>query len=244
MMVLEDSNRSTCDDPGQVSGYEDFYLQANPPTEANYRKKSRGYEKKLGPMLADAAGKSCLVLGCATGMLCYYLREQKGCQVVGIDTNAKLLDIAKKNVGAEFVLGEATEYAASCDRKFHVVFLMNILEHISRRKVIGMLKELRRLLTDGGFVVIRTPNLNNLLGAAHFCSDFTHCTPLTEASLAQVAREAGYTHVEFCNQFRMQSLSGKVRACLNWLIHRILFRLRGGRTPKVFYRNLYARLLR
>ncbi len=243
-MILDESSKLTNETTDQLSGYENFYLRANPPTKANYEKKSRGYEKRFGPIISETIGQSCLVMGCATGMLCYYLREKKGCQVVGIDTNAKLLEIARENTHAEFVLGDATEYAATCERRFDIVFLINLLEHIPRVKVIPLLRDLREILTDTGCIVIRTPNLNNLLGAAHFCNDFTHRNPLNEASLVQVAREAGLTRVEFCNQFRMQSFSGKLRACLNWLIHRLLFRLRGGRMPKVFYRNLYARLFK
>jgi hypothetical protein len=45
------------------SGDEDFYLRANPATKANHERKSRGYDNRFGPILADLATKSCPGVG-------------------------------------------------------------------------------------------------------------------------------------------------------------------------------------
>jgi len=40
----------------------------------------------------------------------------------------------------------------------------------------------------------------------------------------------------------MQNAKGKLKAVCNGVIHRCLWALRGGSKPRVFYRNLYAKL--
>jgi len=232
------------DAPGQSPrGYEDYYLTRHAPDLANYEKAARGYRRKLAVVLAEAPVSSCLDLGCGSGMLAYYLRRDVAEDVVGVDACGPLLEVARQRVEAEFVRADATEYLAACGRRFSVVFLMNLLEHIPREQVAAFLSGVRKVIEPGGCAIVRAPNWNCLGGAGHFADDLTHCTPLTDASLRQAARQAGFTGVEFLNQFRMQSLSGKARAAANWCLHRAVFRLRGGRMPKVFHRNLYAKLI-
>jgi 2-polyprenyl-3-methyl-5-hydroxy-6-metoxy-1,4-benzoquinol methylase len=109
-------------------------------------------------------------------MLCHYLRG-KGASVVGIDHNVRLPEIASQNVNAEFLCADATQSAATCGKRFDVVFLLNILEHFPPDKVVAMLRELRGLPTHCGFILVRTPTLNKVLGAAHFARDFTSTWP-------------------------------------------------------------------
>lgn len=225
-------------------GYDEFYLRQNPADQANYARKARGYRKRMRPLLDGVSVNSCLDVGCATGLLAYWLRKEVCEDVVGVDQDAALLDIARANVPARFVLDDAGHYLATCGRRFDAVFLLNILEHIPHEQVVGFLTSVRNGVNEGGIAIIRTPNLNCLTGMGHFCEDFTHRTALTENSLEQIARQAGFSRVEMCNQFRTRTFTGKIRACLNWLMHRAVYGLEGGRCPKVFYHNIYARLYR
>jgi SAM-dependent methyltransferase len=230
-------------EPSKQKGYEDYYLRANPSTKKDYDRKARGYDRKIGPILRLRRPKICLDLGCGSGLFSHYLKQAGVEIVVGVDMNEPLLQVARQNVSAEFVRADATQYAAGCGRTFDAIFLLNILEHIPREKVVQFLSDTKRCLNPGGWALVRAPNINCLGGAAHFCDDFTHVSPFTDASLEQAAREAGFDGVEFCNQFAMQKFKGKCMACLNWLVHRMVFALRGGRMPRVFHRNLYAILV-
>ena len=225
-------------------GYDRFYLQRNPAGGADYLKAAKGYERKLGPLLPDPPGATCLDLGCGTGMLAGYLRGRGHDNVVGVDLNDHLVAVARANVSAEFVVDDVVHYVATCGRTFDAIFLLNILEHIEPEKVIGFLTDVRSALNDNGFALVRAPNVACLMGAGHFHDDFTHKTALTENSLRQVAAAAGFDRVELCNQFRMQNFTGKRKACVSWCIHRLVNAVRGGKKYKVYYRNLYARLMR
>ena len=223
-------------------GFEDYYLRLNPPDRAYYQKKARGYDRRFGRILDAAKVQSVLDLGCATGLLSNYLC-QRGCRdVVGVDVNEQLIEVARRNVPAQFVADDAAHYLATCGRKFDVIFMLDLLEHVPREKIVELLRLARQAVNDGGFVLVRTPNMNCFLSAGQFYGDWTHLTPFTERALEHVARQAGFSRLVHCNQFRMQNFKGKIRACINAVLLWVTFRLRGGHQPKVYQRNLVAQL--
>ncbi len=230
------------DSPKSNAGYEEYYLRNNPPTARTSEKTGRGYHRRFGRILDGAKARSVLDLGCATGMLTRYLCGRGYRRVVGVDLNAQLIEVARANVQAEFVADDAIHYAAACREKFDIVFLLDILEHLERPRVVELLGHVRGLLNDDGFALVRTSNMNCLHAAGAFYYDWTHVTPFTEASLYHVAMLAGFGRVEHCDQFRMQNFKGKVKACLNALIVPTLIWLRGGKKAKVFYNCLVAQL--
>jgi len=222
--------------------FADRYLKVNPADEANYARKARGYARRYERILAEAAPDSVLDLGCASGLLTNWLCR-RGCKdVVGVDLSAPLIEVARKNVPAEFVVDDAAHYVRTCGRKFDVVFMTDLLEHIEKPAVLDLLRGVREILNEGGFAIVRVPNLNCLGGAGWFYSVWVHVTPFTERSLCYVAEQAGFSRTVFCNQFRMQNFKGKIRACINAIVVPAVVWLRGGRKVKVYYRNLVARL--
>ncbi|MBN1845699.1 MAG: class I SAM-dependent methyltransferase [Sedimentisphaerales bacterium] len=221
--------------------YQAFYLRDDKGQADRYRRQVRDYRRKYGDLLAGAARASALDIGCANGMLAAFLKEQGFDQVVGIDCNAELIEQARANVEAEFHAGDALEFLRA-GRQFDVIFLLNIVEHIERDRLVEFMTAVRQSLCGGGFAVVRTPNMNHLLAAGHLADDLTHFSGLTEQSLRQLAQAAGFGRTEFLDQFSMQNVKGKVKTILAWPLHKILFWLRGGSRPRLFYRNLYARL--
>lgn len=223
-------------------GFEDFYLRLNPPDKATYDKKGRGYERRFGHILDGAKIQSVLDLGCATGLLSAWLCRRGYPEVVGVDLNQPLVEVARRNVPAQFVVDDAAHYLATCGRTFDVIFLLDLLEHLPRPHVVDVLRRAREAIREGGFALVRVPNMNCFLAAGKFYGDWTHQTPFTERTLEHVALLAGFSRVEHCDQFRMQNFKGKVRACINAALLSVALRLRGGHRPKVFYHNLLAQL--
>jgi hypothetical protein len=82
--------------------------------------------------------------------------------------------------------------------------------------------------------------MTNVMSQGSFRDDFTHQTGFTEQSIEQVAKLAGFSAIEMLNQFKMQNFKGKLKAIINWLLHKVLLWLRGGTKCTVFYRNLYV----
>ncbi len=231
------------DETPEKRGYEKYYLYENPSDADNYRRKARGYSRRFGRILDAEDISSCLDVACATGLLANYLCR-RGCKdVVGVDLNESLVAVARRNVpDAEFVADDAVHYTAACGRKFDVVFLLDLLEHLDRQRVVELLTNVREILNDGRFAVVRVPNLNCIHSTGAFYGDWTHCTPFTERALFHIAKLGGFSRVELCGQFRMQNFKGKIKACIRTPLTRLLVWLRGGHNVRVYYPNVVAKL--
>ncbi len=222
--------------------YDKFYIKDGGELSNEFARQARNYQKKFGPVIDNCQKNSALDIGCASGMLAAWLKTKGFTDVAGVDLNERLIEIAAQNVEGKFVAGDAGVYLRNCNKKFDVIFMLNIVEHIERTELCDFMKLIAGALASDGFVIVRCPNMSNLAAAGHLADDLTHCTGLTEQSLTQLADIAGFAGVQMLNQFQMQNFKGKCKAVLNKIIHKIIWSLRGGTKPKVHYRNLYTRL--
>jgi len=85
---------------------------------------------------------------------------------------------------------------------FDVVFLIEVIEHLSPDQLRGTLSEIHRVLKPGGAVVMTTPHDENLERAATVCPDcglvfhpWQHIGSFTTSSLAQLAASHGFVAV-------------------------------------------------
>jgi SAM-dependent methyltransferase len=101
--------------------------------------------------------------------------------------------------GVECVQASATDLAALSDESFDVVFASNLLEHLSRDQIMEALAEFRRVLRPGGKVILLQPNYR--LRPAEYFDDYTHLTPLSDRSLADVLTVAGFDLVQVQPRF-------------------------------------------
>lgn len=230
-------------DSSRYRDYERFYMGGDQVDARRRGRYCRDCEKKFGSLLAGDRARRILDLGCASGMLTGYLKGKGFAEVVGVDLNASLIEQASSAVDAKFVCADALDFLRSQER-FDIIFLLNIIEHIERDELTVFMTTVCEALQPGGFAVVRTPNMSHVMAAAHLADDLTHCTGLTEQSLSQLARRAGFRKVVFLNQFRMQNPKGKFKAICSHLIHKPLWWLRGGTKPTIVYRNLYAQLVK
>jgi len=96
-----------------------------------------------------------LDIGCGNGALTYDLAK-KAKKVVGIDIEEKNIKFANKNYKREnlkFIIGDSIKY--KFDRKFDVIILSNVLEHIENRT--EFLRKIRNLAPK---ILIRVPMIN------------------------------------------------------------------------------------
>ena len=232
--------------PEQVSyrEYHKFYLARNPEDAGRFERHARDYQRKFGALVLGGGKTRVLDVGCASGMLAGWLVRAGVPEVIGIDLNPELVEMARQRVpGAQFHAGDAAEFLRG-GRPFDIIFLQDVIEHIPREKIVGFMRALAQALTPGGFALVRTPNMNHLMAAGHLADDLTHCTGLTEQSLRQLAELAGFGRVLQLDQFAMQNFKGKLKVLLGGPMHHFLWWLRGGTRPRVIYRNLYAQLIK
>ncbi len=99
-----------------------------------------------------------LDLGCGNGRL-FSLFKDKKVEYIGLDSCQELIEIARKKLQVKFIVGDALNLPFQ-NNEFDVVFGVALLHHIPseqfRQKV---LKECRRVLKPGGFLIVTCWNL-------------------------------------------------------------------------------------
>ena len=119
------------------------------------------YHKLFDPQLAEARqvavdliteGLSVLDIACGTGQLCFALRSQKHCPVVGLDLSLRMLEFARKaNPFQEvmFVHGDATDLGVFGDQSFDYATMLMVVHELPRSQQARVLKEALRVASKG-----------------------------------------------------------------------------------------------
>lgn len=149
------------------------------------------------PRWIDDISKTLRILdaGCAEGHLLEALRRVGFQNLTGIELSGQLISAARIRLEneVELIKNDICSYLADAPgESFDVVFFHDVLEHLPREDVIPALEGFHRLLTSGGILRIRVPNMSCLLATNQMAIDFTHLTNFTEFSLLQVLEAAGF----------------------------------------------------
>jgi SAM-dependent methyltransferase len=101
-----------------------------------------------------------LDVGCGFGLFAaYFGQTHPGRQIVGIDPNARRIDLARHVAGAlglvrhEFHVGDVR--TAALDRAFSAAYVLDVMHHIPRADQRSVLERLRDLLIPGGVLLIK-----------------------------------------------------------------------------------------
>jgi len=153
-----------------------------------------------------AQGKRVLELGCADGFISRHLVE-RGCRVVGVEISSEAAGLARqwcKKVVVHDLNDRRWMDQAGCD--FDTVLCGDVLEHLVNP--LQTLREIARLLTPDGRVVMCLPNvahirvrMNLLVGKFDYTPtgilDSTHLRFFTQKTARRLIEEAGYQLISF-----------------------------------------------
>ncbi len=118
----------------------------------------RGFEaRKLRRVLRWKQGGRLLDIGCAKGEFLSVAQSQF--EVQGVEVSPTALQRSRAMFGARVFSGDVRE-AGFPDEGFDVITLFSTVEHLS--DPLAVLRECRRLLRDGGVLVVKTPNFSSL----------------------------------------------------------------------------------
>lgn len=102
-----------------------------------------------------AEGVRVLELGCGIGSIVNELTD-KGCRAIGTDISNKAIEYGKRkypNVDLRVAAAEKLDFE---DGAFDIVMSFDVIEHL--KEVDEHIQEVSRVLTDGGYYVLQTPN--------------------------------------------------------------------------------------
>ena len=155
-----------------------------------------------------APGGKVLDLGCGRGEW-LELAQSYGFAAHGVDLDEGMLADCFAR-GLSVTHGDAIEYlAGEADGSLAIVSGFHIAEHLPFEVLQRLYREAQRALRPGGFLILETPNAENLhVGSLTFHMDPTHNKPLPPGLLSFLARHYGFARAEI---LRLQE-SAQLRA--------------------------------
>lgn len=143
--------------------------------------------------LAGQLGRGRLLeIGCATGFFLRIAREH-GWDVVGVDPCRWAVDYAGQRFGLSVWPG-TLESAAFPDNHFHVVVMLDLVEHLY--DPMTTLAETHRVLCDGGMLFLSTPNVASLLAtllrSRWWCIMDEHLNYFSPQTIRLILRKTGF----------------------------------------------------
>lgn len=105
------------------------------------------------------------------------------------------------------------------DERFDLVFMFELIEHLSPGEGLEMLTSTRKLLKDGGRILVGTPNLYH---PHRYFGDITHKTPYKYEELGGLMMMAGFKSVKVYRVYNDALLRRLFRMHVGVLLHRYL----------------------
>jgi len=127
-----------------------------------------------------------LEVGFGNGRFMGWLRAQ-GHAVVGVETNTRLLDVAR---GAGF-RAELDVSAVDASLRFDLIAAFDVLEHVPPLQTQAFVSALAARLNPGGRLLLRFPNAESPLGLWMQHGDSTHVNAVGLSKVRQLCAECG-----------------------------------------------------
>jgi len=125
-------------------------------------------DQKFMPILAHndlSCVRRVLDVGCGPGTSSKYFAHT---EYLGIDTNKRYVEAARRRYGLEFIAADACSYSPASQNRFDFILVNSFLHHLGSEDVVGLLSRLRTLLTDDGSIHVLEPVLPSTGSIAYF----------------------------------------------------------------------------
>jgi SAM-dependent methyltransferase len=193
--------------PEHIERFWNWYA-SNPTLADTY------FSKMVGNgVLEDVGGRirlkgTIVDLGAGPGYLVEHLLRWPDVQVLAVDVSTQSVEMLRQRfAGNPKFLGalvSTPHKVPVSDARADIAFLLETVEHLTDDVLVPILGEAQRVLRSGGYVVVTTPNEENLEASESMCPNcgcvfhrIQHVRAWTAASLIQKMREIGFIEV-FC----------------------------------------------
>jgi 2-polyprenyl-3-methyl-5-hydroxy-6-metoxy-1,4-benzoquinol methylase len=179
--------------------YETTAQRGHQNSSRHYQVAAQHLKRKLHEWLPRDRNARCLDLACGCGEFLHLLENEGLTNTAGVDLCKEELDEARKHVRGDLHLSDVLEYLQACEAgSIDFVSALNLLEHLSKDKLLAVLTECHRVLAPGGALVAMVPNAVSPFGSLTRHWDITHEWAFTTNNFRQLAALVGFeSHVEF-----------------------------------------------
>ncbi|MBW2662562.1 MAG: class I SAM-dependent methyltransferase [Deltaproteobacteria bacterium] len=203
---------------------------------------AKNYLRHLGKKTSQV-----LEIGCGLGSFLYFLQQYGFVNYSAIDLSEECVSSCiDMGLGSQANLerADAFDFLKNSPKKFDVIVMNDVIEHIEKEKIVEMLKLIYVSLADGGRLIIKVVNSSNpVTGASSRYIDFTHTICFTQESLSQVLRLGGFSSFQVLPQdiwvFNpiVNGIGKLLQGGVN-LLFRGLFLLYGRKSTTIFTKDI------
>ena len=174
----------------------DSYWQAPKDIEKGFRSFTAYYRANYLPHMPADRSKRTLVISCGPGYLVNVLRERGYTNVLGIDSDAVKVEYARRR-GLPCETARAFEFLADKHAEYDVIIPEQELNHLTLDETVEFLRLCRQSLRPSGRVIVYAMNgANPFVGSENLSHNIDHFYLVTEYSLEQILKLAGYERVK------------------------------------------------
>jgi SAM-dependent methyltransferase len=168
-------------DEREVQGYFDSRLEADPRREVLWKTLCTSVLDDLVPEDGVA-----VELGAAR---CDLINNLTARRRVAVDIWPGVMEHVAP--GVEAYVGPAADLGFLANSSVNAVFASNLVEHLELEQAEVMIREVRRVLTEDGRLILIQPNFR--ISPERYFDDYTHRSIWTDVSLPDFLRSKGYT---------------------------------------------------
>ncbi len=154
------------------------------------------YNEKYLPIFKDRKHDAAILeLGCGSGLMLNYLKQNGFSNAIGIDISTDQVAEAKAK-GLNAIEADAISYLQDHPNEYDIIIAMDVIEHFKKEEVLNLLALIYTSLKPGGLFVIQTPNGEGLLPNYVIYGDITHFTILSPLSLKHILTYNGFSEIK------------------------------------------------
>ena len=168
-------------------------------------------------------------LGAGYGLFLDACRKQGYENIEGVEAGEPFVLYARRELDIHTITcGDLFSYLESKkDGSFDVVRAFNIVEHIKKEDVQGLLTLICQKLKRGGLFIMEVPNADSPLGVHTYFSDLTHEFAFSKKLAMRLLRLAGFEPIQARYQPNLRNplikLAQRILAKVVGLDHRAMF---------------------
>lgn len=197
-----------------MKNYKRYYDKAY--VESYKAKEGEGRIEKILEHIKFDNNMKVLDVGCGNGFLASLValrvKEYKG-----IDVSPEFIEAAKKRVripNCDFVCTELTRFSQNAKKHYDLIFLLDVTEHVPDFDLVPMLKAIRKLLKQDGYLVLHTPNseyvLEKLKSFKIFPQTAGHIAVRNSREYMLLLKKAGLNNIEVIRQNHYNKLLSRL----------------------------------
>ncbi len=152
---------------------------------------------------------------------CDFINQVSARKKVAVDINPNAGIYADSDV--EFRCGDFTQLSAMQPGSHDLVFASNLLEHLEKPEISGLLQSAYAVLKPRGKLVLLQPNFR--YSYRQYYDDYTHITPFTDKSLCGLVESEGFQVTDCVPRFLPLSMNTATWLPRPWWMIRLYLNL-------------------